>query len=289
MAVYERTYAAHTGDLTPVNTRFLVLPRYAIGSVFQSKLFIAFFVLCLVWPLALSLLIYLPHSSKFLSVAEQLTGGAWTLKFQAYLYPTWFVIPQWILAFFMSLFIGPGLVSSDLRNNALPLYFARPLSRPNYMVGKSLVLASLLSSITWIPGGLLFLLHSYLEGWSWFIENLRTGVAIFLIGGIWILMLCVISLVASAYLRWKVLAAGAIFGVFLFLAIASAMLNYFLQTDLGSLLNISDMLFTVSAWLFGVPSTSGIPVWAAWGSLLTFSAIFVGLLSRKIRAYEVVK
>ena len=31
---------------------------------------------------------------------------------------------------------GPGLISRDLRFNALPLYFSRPLTRLDYFVGK---------------------------------------------------------------------------------------------------------------------------------------------------------
>ena len=44
MAVYEHTYRPYAGEVTPLWSRFLILPRHALQGVFQSKFFIAFFV-----------------------------------------------------------------------------------------------------------------------------------------------------------------------------------------------------------------------------------------------------
>src|SRR6266540_4116539 len=68
-----------------------------------------------------------------------------------------FVNFQAALAFFVTLLVGPPLVSRDLRNNALPLYLCRPFSRAEYVLGKMSVLLILLSAITWVPQLLLFL------------------------------------------------------------------------------------------------------------------------------------
>jgi hypothetical protein len=40
-----------------------------------------------------------------------------------------------MLALFLAAFIGPGLISPDLHNNALSLYLARPFSRAEYVLG----------------------------------------------------------------------------------------------------------------------------------------------------------
>lgn len=48
MAVYKRTYRGYAGEMTPAWSRFLVIPRYAYRSLFQSKMLVAFFVLCFV-------------------------------------------------------------------------------------------------------------------------------------------------------------------------------------------------------------------------------------------------
>ena len=92
-----------------------------------------------------------------------------------------------MFAFFLTLLIGPPLVSRDLTNNALPLYLCRPFSRAEYVVGKMAVLLILLSLITWVPGLLLFLFQAYLEGGGWIAANLWIAGAIFVGSLVWIL------------------------------------------------------------------------------------------------------
>src|SRR5206468_12367602 len=85
---------------------------------------------------------------------------------------------QGFLCFLLALMVGPALISPDLRNNGLPLYLSRPFSRTEYVLGKMMVLVSLMSLITWIPGLLLFFFQGYLEGGGWLADHLRIGSAI---------------------------------------------------------------------------------------------------------------
>src|SRR5689334_10271346 len=59
MAVYEHTYKTYSGEVTPRWSRFLILPRHSYRNIFQSKLFIAVFAVCFIYPLVASILIYL--------------------------------------------------------------------------------------------------------------------------------------------------------------------------------------------------------------------------------------
>jgi hypothetical protein len=70
MAVYEHTYKQFSGEVTPRWSRFLILPRHSYRSIFGSKLFIAFFVACFIYPLICSILIYLHHNAEALAVME---------------------------------------------------------------------------------------------------------------------------------------------------------------------------------------------------------------------------
>jgi hypothetical protein len=56
--------------------------------------------------------------------------------------------------FFIMLLVaiaGPGLISQDLRFNALPLYFARPLTRIDYYLGKLGVIGALVAGVAVVP------------------------------------------------------------------------------------------------------------------------------------------
>lgn len=290
MAVYERTYRAYAGRLTPEKSRFLVLPRYAYEEVFRSKLFVAFLVGCLVWPLVLSLIIYLPHNLSFLKkFALQESDLLNVFQYDASFFLHWFMIPHGSLAFLVALVLGPALISTDMRNNGLALYFSRPFSRFEYVLGKTAILVILLSVVTWIPGLWLFLLHSYLMGAEWFAGHVSIGVAIFLASWIWILILCLLSLAVSAYVKWKPVARIVLVVVWFVLAPVGELINQLFHTYWGSLINLSHMIGVVWARLFGVSLDDGVPVAAAWAALLAACAVCVLLLARKVRAYEVVR
>jgi ABC-2 type transport system permease protein len=289
MAVFERNYHAYSGTLTPRNTRFLVLPRYAYREMMASKLFTAFLVFCFIWPLVLSILMYIPHNSTFLMLIQAQMSDVSIFNFGPMDYFFWFMIPQGWLAFFLAFIVGPALVSADLRNNALPLYFSRPFSRTEYVLGKTAVLIVLMSMITWVPGLLLFLWQGSLEGLGWMGDNLRIAAAIFLSSWIWILLLCLVSLAISAYARWRPLARAGFVLVFLVPLGLAPILNTLFKTQTASLINIIDMVRVVWTSLFGIQSWVTVPLGGAWLSLLIACAICLWLLSRKIRPLEVVR
>ena len=290
MAVYERTYRPYTGPLTPERTRFLVLPRYSYAEVFHSKLFIGFFVACYVWPLVLSVLIYLPYNLSLLELIKLQAGDLLAFfRFDANWFHDWFMLPYRFVAFFMAFIVGPALVSGDLRNNGLPLYLSRPFSRTEYVLGKATVMVVLLSAVTWVPGLLLFFFRAYLGGWGWFVDNLRIGFGIFVGSWIWIVIYCLVSLALSAYVKWKPAARAALIGVFFVAAALGSVLNLMLRTRWGRLIDIGSMGHLVTGHALGVPGSDDVPVWAAWLSLAAICGLCLLLLARKIKAYEVVR
>src|SRR6266536_2847566 len=175
MAVFEQAYKPYEGPLTPEWSRFLIIPRHAVRNVFRSKLFTGFYALSFVWPLVCAILIYLHHNAEALAILRVNVVDVLPINasfFQA------FVAVQATVGFFLAMLVGPQQVSRDVTNNALPLYLCRPFSRSEYVVGKMSIVILLLSTMTWVPGLILFLLQSYLEGWSWFTENIWIASAI---------------------------------------------------------------------------------------------------------------
>src|SRR6202050_4670635 len=172
MAGYKQSYRGYDGPLTPAWSRFLILPRYAFEEMRRSRFFTMFFLVTMLAPLIFGLIVYAEHN---LSVLKMLGGRGDLVPIDA--------------RFFLAAFLGPGQISPDLANSALPLYLARPFSRAEYVLGKMSVLLILMSIMTWIPGLLLFILQASLEGNGWFTQNLRIAGAIFFGAWIWILLL----------------------------------------------------------------------------------------------------
>jgi ABC-2 type transport system permease protein len=292
MAVYERNYGRYQGELTPPWSRFLILPRYAARDVFDSRLFVAFYALCFLLPFAGLLMIYLHHNLaalKFIQLPlDQLKEA---LPINATFFRRGIELQSW-LCFLMALFVGPALVAPDLRNNGLPLYLSRPFSRTEYVLGKMTVLVVLMSLVTWIPGLLLFFFQGYLEGAGWLGANLRIGAAIFAGSWAWILVVSLVALAISAWVKWKPVARVSLLIVFFVLTGFARALNEALDTWWGYLLSLSTAMGNVWFFLFGQPvddSHFAQPVWSAWLTIALGCALSLWLLSRRIRAYEVVR
>jgi ABC-2 type transport system permease protein len=203
----------------------------------------------------------------------------------------------------VALLVGPPLVSRDLRNNALPLYLCRPFSRTEYVLGKMSVLLILLSLITWVLQLLLFLFQSYLEGASWFAENLWIAGAIFIGSIVWILLLALISQAISALVKWRVVASVAMLGLMFVPSVFAEFINQVFQTRWGDIISLGALMKNVSGGLFGTfvrAVGAGMvngeqitvyepPLWCSWAALFVICAICLALLARKVKAYEVVR
>jgi ABC-2 type transport system permease protein len=282
MAVYKRGYESYKGRLTPEWSRFLVIARHGYRKVFDSTLLLTFFRLCFIWPIICALLIYLPHNSG----ALQLFNFKNVIKVDASFFLRYLSF-QGSLAFLFTIFIGPGLISSDLANNALPLYLCRPFSRAEYLLGKFAVIATVLSAMTWVPGMLLFGFQAYLEGGGWLAANWWIGAGIFIGSWVWIVTIALIAMAASAWLRWKFVAGGAMLAIFFLAAGFGEAVNRVLRTNVGSYVNIAEVIAEIWRGLFGIREGMRIGVAGAWEALIVFCAICVYVLSRKVRACEV--
>lgn len=297
MAVYKRIYRKYDGELRGRLARLLVVPRYAYKRVFHSRLFLIFFVLCFMVPLGGGLLIYLMHN---LSALEMLQIPTETLlPIDAHFFATILTI-QGSFAFLLTVLVGPGLVSPDLVNNALPLYLSRPFSRWDYLIGKSSVLLILQSCITWLPLLILYLLQASLADSGWGTGNLRILAASFVGSIIWIVFLSLLALAVSAWVRWRAIAGALLFGVFIVGTGVGEIIKEVFYTRWGELFNLNKVIRVIWDWLFygstaadvdvirGV-SLSPIPIWSAWMALGVVCMICFLLLARRVKAYEVVK
>jgi ABC-2 type transport system permease protein len=308
MAVYKRTYRRYQGQLTAQWARFLVLTRYSLSTLFDSRPFTAFVVLSAIPLLASGVLIYLSHSPMARTLL-QMSGPIIEID------PRFFrqvLQNQGMLALLIAAWAGPGLVAPDLANQALPLYLSRPFSRTEYVLGKMAVLFLLLSAITWIPALLLFGLQAGLEK-GWLQQNYWMMGSISLAGILWIAVLSLLSLAISAWVRWRIVASTFVFGIFFVGAAFANMVNGILRTSQGHLVNVPHLIFGV-IWprLFRVAmdpeginpharhphlppgvvrvlAPPPVQLWQAWLVVVVVCAVCVLLLNRRLRAREVVR
>ena len=285
MAVYRRSYTSYSGMLTPAWSRCLVLFRYSRRNLFRSKLQTGLFVLCFFYPLLCLILIYLAHNLSFLE-SYGASNRLIRVDNQFFLF---FIYVQGVLAFVLTAFTGPGLISPDLSNGALPLYFCRPFSRAEYVLGKASVLAILLSQITWIPGLVLFAVQASLAGSAWTWDHLWIAGSIIFSSLIWIVILSLLAMALSAWVKWRIVAGALLLAVLFFGAGFAQAVNAVLRTQSGHFLNLVYLMTTVWTSLFRVDSDRAMSSAEAWFALLIYCGICLALLVRRVRAYEVIK
>jgi ABC-2 type transport system permease protein len=284
VAVYRRSYTSYSGQLTPAWSRSLVLFRYSRKQLFRSKLQTAFFVLCFFYPLASLILIYLAHNLSFLARLEANQSISIDNKFFFF-----FINVQGVLAFVLTAFTGPSLISPDIANGALPLYFCRPFSRAEYVIGKASVLVILLSQITWIPGLVLFAVQSSLAGVQWARDHLWIAGSLIVSSLIWIAILSLLAMALSAWVKWRIVAGALLLAVLFFGAGFAEAINAVMRTQSGHFINLVFLMKTIWTYLFRIDTGQSMSSAEAWIALLFYCGICLALLVRKVRAYEVVK
>jgi ABC-2 type transport system permease protein len=308
MAVYEHLYRAYDGAEVTHWSRFLVIPRYAVREVFKSKLVTTLFILCFIYPLIAAILVYLRHNANAVSLLQlDITE---ILPIDNTFFNT-FVSMQGAFAFILTVIVAPPLISRDLANNALPLYLCRPLTRVEYVLGKMAVVGFLLSCITWVPGLLIFLLQASLAGAGWFFSNAWMMWSIFFGSMIWITLLSLIALAISALVKWRVVASGAMLGLFFVPSAFAEIVNSLFLTKSAHVISLWTTINSIWLGLFQLferqtgqingTVTNPIyekqffniallepPLWASWLVVALISGVCVWLLARRVRAYEVV-
>ncbi len=292
MAVYKRSYRPYDGPLTPERWRFLVVPRYALAELFESRVLLTFVMLCLVPFLVEAAGVYVANSQAARALLR-ISGNPDPMRAEFF---AGVLTVQGVLAFLLTAWVAPVLVSPDLVNGALPLYLSRPLSRAQYVLGKASALAALLSLVTWLPVLTLYAIQSSLAP-GFFAANLRVAGAAFAGSWVWIAVLTLLGLALSAWIRFRLVASGSLVAIFFVGFAIGEVWREVLQNSWGRLGNLPYLIFVVWLDLFGI--TQGprdgpmrffaeLPLWAAWGALASVCAVSLWMLDRRLRAREAV-
>jgi ABC-2 type transport system permease protein len=196
---------------------------------------------------------------------------------------------QGAFAFLLSAFIGPGLISPDLANGGLPLYFYRPFSRLEYVVGKMTVLFVLLSQITWIPGLFLWCLQAGISQPKWWRSNVWLAESIVLTSLLWIFLIVFFALALSAWVKWRIVAGALLLVTFFLTSGLGAAINAILRTTKGSLVDPGANLERVTMWLMRREPPDGLSLEESLISLAVMLLLCLWMLTRKLKANEVVR
>ena len=239
----------------------------------SQRLVVLLLVLSMIWPLLCAVYLYIGNH------ADLLKGIGVSPDFLSFIRGD---------GIFLAALIGPGCIAPDLANNALPLYFSRPITRGEYALGRLVTLVGLLSIITWIPGMLLFIMQASMAGWSWFSENWGIGTGIFAGFAVWILLVSLVALTSSAYAKMKVIAGGIVLGFFFILSGASNIINVVFRSKSGFIINPSWATRRLWYAMLEVDPPEGPGVLFCLCALVVLFLLLALILERKLRPVEVI-
>lgn len=161
MPIFDQGYQHWQGALSVRAWRWLTIARHGV-RVQRNNRIVRLFLL-LAWLPALGLIGAVVLWGMVERGSESVLAMFSWLPKEVLLDPHLYRTTVWTLAysfffkaelFFIMLLVaiaGPGLISQDLRFNALPLYLARPLTRLDYFLGKLGVIGALVASLAVAP------------------------------------------------------------------------------------------------------------------------------------------
>jgi len=286
MAVYKRGYQRYAGRLTSRWTQFLVLPRYGWRRLYQQRLVILLTMAAFIWPLLCTAFIYLTNHVELLQGLDaefrqfiQVDGRFFSI----------FMYVQAGFAVFLAALVGPGLVAPDLTDNALPLYFTRPLTRWSYALARLTVIVGMLSVVTWIPGLFLFVLQVSMAGGSWFVTNWTLGAGVVIGFLLWLLFLGLVAMASSAYVKWRIVAAAVSLAFFFILAGIAEMVNNVFRVTWGHAMDPAWAINRIWCTLLGVTPPEGPGAVTSMVALTGFVLLLIVVIERKLRPVEIIR
>lgn len=278
MPIHDQGYRRYAGGKAPGGRAWAVIATAGIRSLIVKRAF-----------LGLLLVAWFP----FFVRAIQIYAAA-NLPQAAFLAPSAetfreFLEQQGIFVFFITVYVGAGLIANDRRANALQIYLSKPLTRAEYIAGKLAILMAFLLLVTWVPAIVLLIVQILFKG---SFEFVRANVFLFP-------AITVFSFLETLMISAAMLALSSLSRSGRYVAILYAALLFFTQAIYGVIyaitrdthwawLSFSANLNQVGNVIFRLPLNYETP-WPV--SLLVIVGIIAAsalVLERRVRGVEVV-
>ncbi len=289
MGIRERGYAHWEGSLQESRFSWWPITRQGINLAFQQRFFKLFFFLAL-FP-ALFFIVGIYVSERLEDFRHMIRGPAGFLEVNPSYFKAYFTNDFFLFMLVMVVvFAGAGLISDDLRHNALQLYFSRPLKKSDYLLGKATVLVFFLSLLTFLPGILFILIKIIFSGSFKFLRNYPSLIGSVL--GFSTLLTTFFSFYAlflSSVGKNRRYSGIFIFSLYFFPDVLFGVLYSIFRNPYLSLLSIKANLQQIGAYIF--TQKAPYPISCFYSLLIILAILFSSAiaLGKRIRGVEVVK
>ncbi len=278
MPIHDQGYRRYGGQREPHGKRWWVIARAGIMERLRERKFLG--LLLVAWGPFIVRAVQFYIASNY-AQASFLAPAASTFRE--------FLAQQGIFVFFITMYVGSGLIANDRRANALQIYLSKPLTRVEYVVGKLTTLVLFLTAVTWVPAILLLLLQMMFAGNLTFLKaNLFLFPAITLFSAVLVLVSSFSMLALSSLTKSRRFVAVMYAGLLFFTAAMYQALRGITGSRAWAVISPGDVLEVISARIFRAPGTPAVPFLVAVLVVIVMLAASVYILERRVRGVEVV-
>ena len=278
MPIHDQGYRRYAGRREAHGHTWLVITRAGIMERLRERKF-----------LGLLLFAWLPFlvRSVQLYIAANYQQAAAVLAATPSMFRD-FLAQQGVFVFFITLYVGSGLIANDRRANALQIYLSKPLTRVDYVVGKLATLLIFLTFVTWVPGILLLVMQILFAGNLTFLKaNLFLFPAITVFAALTVLTSSFTMLALSSLSKSRRFVAVMYAGLIFFTAAMYQALRGITGSRMWFFISPGDVLDVIGDRIFRSTEPPGqLAVAIVVVVVLLIASVFV--LERRVRGVEVV-
>ena len=195
-----------------------------------------------------------------------------------------------VFALLTGAWYGSGLIADDLRSGALQLWFARPLGRAAYVLGRFLTVAFFAAVAVLVPGLVILLVATVNSpDYSFASDEGDLFWRVPLYSGLWITITGLVALAVSSVARKRSWALAGLFAVFFLPEACARVLGHLIDPSwramgpLSSLRKLSEVLLNLEA-----PSTMQFSSGLAWTTVAVLFGLLLAVVAWRVRRVEVV-
>ncbi len=279
MPIHDQGYRRYLGSKAAVGKSWQVITRAGIRTVLAKRSFIA--LMLLAWSPFVVRAVQVYVAATF-QQASFLAPGADTFRE--------FLEQQGVFVFFVTIYVGAGLIANDRRANALQVYLSKPLTRAEYVAGKFAILFLFLVSVTWLPAILLLLVQTMFAGNLAFVQaNIFLLPAITLFSLLQVLVSAMTMLALSAMSKSSRFVGIMYAGLIFFTAAFFQALRGITGRSSWAWISPTDTLEQLGAYIFRVDPPYQLSPVVAIVTVVTLIAGSAWILERNVRGVEVVR
>jgi ABC-2 type transport system permease protein len=160
MPIHDQGYRRYLGTRAAIGKAWQVMTRAGVMSVITKRVFIG--VMLWAWAPFVVRAVQIYVSATFTQASFLAPKGETFREF---------LDQQGLFVFFVTIYVGAGLIANDRRANALQLYLSKPMTSAEYIAGKLAILFLFLVSVTFLPAMTLLLTQAIFAGSLTFIRN----------------------------------------------------------------------------------------------------------------------